>query len=210
MALIKLLLNFGMLFTMLFAPAILLLAFWYKKQFTGVNMVWKKSEHVVVTIVYSISVLILFIVGVSCLFTYLGYLESTQIGRHDPKQFLNLGFLCFLLIVAFTMLYFAVRMLMIQVVNFKGIMLNDPVFRIPNYQKVLEWHQIADYYIVSDYPNVIFTLIVQKDSLTFDRVSLRVPIYVREGFNKLLENNLSSASTKKARAQFIRSNSPEK
>ncbi|MEL6654324.1 MAG: hypothetical protein AAFQ87_26340, partial [Bacteroidota bacterium] len=83
--------------------------------------------------------------------------------------------------------YLAIRMLLVRVISSRGIVLNDRFFRIPDYRNVIAWHEIVDYYLVSDYPNVIFTLIVQKESLQYSRVSLRVPVYRRDEFEDLLE-----------------------
>ena len=81
-------------------------------------------------------------------------------------------------------------MLLVRVITARGIVMNDRFFRIPDYRNVVAWHEISDYYLVSDYPNVIFTLIVQRKSLKFSRISLRVPVYRRDEFEEMLERQM--------------------
>merc|ERR1711916_250937 len=98
--------------------------------------------------------------------------------------------------------YVALRMLLVRVITDKGIVMNDRIFRIPDFRHVILWHEISDYFLISDYPNVIFTLIIQRQALQFERASVRVPVYIREDFEELVENKMYSASAMRARADI--------
>ncbi len=182
---LEILLHFGLLLSLLITPALVLMAYWYRRQLDKPMMVWKKPEMVIVTITFSVSALILFIVGISCLFNAVGYVDTPL--TIDKADLFRISGICGLLIVSLLFTYIAIRMLLVRVISSRGIVLNDRFFRIPDYRNVIAWHEISDYYLVSDYPNVIFTLIVQKESLKYSRVSLRVPVYRRDEFEDLLE-----------------------
>ena len=155
MPLIKLLLNFSLLLSLLIAPCLVLMAYWYRRQLSRTLMVWKKPEMVFVTITFSVAALILFIVGISCFFTYWGYLESPNISA-DTAKFFDIGIICTLLTVALLLSYIAVRLLLVRVITERGIVQHDRIFRIPDYRHVIEWHEVCDYYLVSDYPRCHF------------------------------------------------------
>ncbi len=204
MALVKLLLNFSLLLSLLIAPCLLLMANWYRRQLAKTLMVWKKPEMVLITITFSVIALILFIVGISCFFSSWGYLKPDIILTQEKEKFFDIGLICILLNLSLLFLYFALRMLLVRVVTEKGILLNDRIVRIPDYKSLIEWHEISDYYLVSDYPNVVFTLIIQKEPFQFERASFRVPVYIRDEFENLLEAKMYSASAKRARSQISR------
>lgn len=193
MVLVKLLLNFSLLLTLLIAPCMLLMAYWYRRQLAQTLMIWKNPEMVIVTIVFSVVALILFIVGTSSFFTYYDVLDASRIPIESKDKFFSIGSICALLLVSLVFLYVAIRMLLVRVITQRGILLNDRFLRIPDFRNIIGWEQVADYYLVSDYPNVIFTLIVRKESLRFERVSIRVPVYMRDDFEDLLENKMNGA-----------------
>lgn len=193
MVLVKLLLNFSLLLTLLIAPCLLLMAYWYRRQLSQPLMIWKNPEMVIVTIVFSVAALILFIVGTSSFFTYFDVLDASRIPIENKEKFLSIGSICALLLGSLVFLYIAIRMLLVRVITHRGVVLNDRFLRIPDFRNVIGWEQIADYYLISDYPNVIFTLIVRKDGLRFERVSVRVPVYMRDDFEDLLENKMAGA-----------------
>ncbi|MEL6673448.1 MAG: hypothetical protein AAFR61_14685 [Bacteroidota bacterium] len=172
------------------------MAYWYRRQLSQTLMVWKKPEMVIVTITFSVAALILFIVGISSMFTYydLNILESSETQWADKGKFQQVGIICGLLMAALVFTYMAIRMLLVRVITNKGIVVNDRLLRIPDIRNVIEWYEITDYYLVSDYPNIVFTLIVQKQPLTFERMSVRVPVYMREKFEDLLEKKMSNAA----------------
>lgn len=175
---------------MLVAPCLVLLAYWYRKQLAHTEMIWKNPEMVIATITFSVAALILFIVGASSFFTYYDVLNSSQMQFADKEKFFTIGVICLMLMVALMMIYIAIRLLLVRVITDKGVVLNDRVFRIPNFRHVITWNQISDYYLISDYPTVIFTLITQKQPLQFDRTAIRVPVYMRDDFEDLLESKM--------------------
>ncbi|MEZ4776068.1 MAG: hypothetical protein R3D00_23025 [Bacteroidia bacterium] len=202
MTLVELLLNFSLLLSLLIAPCFVLLAYWYRRQLTQTLMVWKKPEMVIVTIIFSVAALILFIVGISGFFVYGDFLNSNELQKLDKEKFLNIGFICVLLLIAMVFTYVAIRMLLVRVVTERGIVVNDRILRIPDFRNVVEWNEVADYYLVSDYPNVIFTLIVRRQGLQFERYSMRVPVFVRDDFEDLLETQMYSATAMRSRSDI--------
>ncbi|MEZ4829998.1 MAG: hypothetical protein R3C61_27500 [Bacteroidia bacterium] len=187
---------------LLIAPCFVLLAYWYRRQLTHTLMVWKKPEMVIVTIVFSVAALILFIVGISGFFVYGDFLNSNELQKLDKEKFLNIGIICVLLLIAMVFTYVAIRLLLVRVVTEKGIVVNDRLLRIPDFRNVVEWNEIADYYLVSDYPNVIFTMIIRKQGLQFERYSMRVPVFVRDDFEDLLETQMYSATAMRSRSDI--------
>ncbi len=195
-------LNAGLLAALLFAPCLLLMAYWYRKQLPSTLMVWKKPELVIVTIGFAAITLVLFVVGISSFFTHLGYLRSTQIDSATRQQLFTVGIACFLMACALVMIYMAIRTLFVQIITQKGIVINDRVLRIPDMKQVIPWHQVVDYYIKSDYPNVVFSLIIQPEPLKFERVNLKVPIYTRDSFEELLENKMNEVAIQFAGSEY--------
>lgn len=202
MTFIKLILNFSLLFSLLIAPCFVLMAYWYRRQMNQTLMIWKTPELVIVTITFSVIALILFIVGASSFFTYYDILDSSRLPGLDKGKFLSIGVICAVSLLGLALTYVALRMLLVRVITDKGVVMNDRVFRIPDFRHVIQWHEISDYFLISDYPNVIFTLIVQRQALQFERVAIRVPIYIREDFEELVENKMYSASAMRARADI--------
>lgn len=191
--LIQLLLNFSLLFAILIAPSVMMVSVWYRKNLGKPVFLWPKPEMVLLTIVFFIISLMLFIVGVSCCFTHFGYLDPGKFSGLAGRQFLNLGLSCFLLIAGLSMVYYAARRLLVQMVMETGLMLNKGVLPIPNRLYALEWESIVDYYIVPDYPNVSFTFIVTEKELEYDRRSIKVPIYLKEDFQAFLDKKIYSS-----------------
>ena len=179
-----------------------LMAYWYRRQMANTLMIWKTPELVIVTITFSVVALIFFIVGASSLFTYYDVLDSTRLPNLDKGKFLSIGVICAVSVLGLALTYIALRMLLVRVITDQGIVMNDRFFRIPDFRHVIHWHEISDYFLISDYPNVIFTLIVQKQALQFERTSVRVPVYIREDFEELVENKMYSASAMRARADI--------
>jgi len=202
MTFLQLLLNFSILFAMLIAPCFVLMAYWYRRQLSQTLMIWKNPEMVIVTITFSVLSLILFIVGTSCFFTYFDVLDSSQLRIIDEDKFLQIGIICSFSLIGLILSYVAIRMLLVRVITEKGIVVNDKLMRLPDFRNVIQWHEISDYYLVSDYPNVIFTLIVQRVSLKYERMSIRVPVYIRDDFEDMLETKMYSASAMQARTDI--------
>ena len=199
----ELLFNISLLLAILVTPCLLLLAYWYRRQLDETLMVWKRPEMVVVTIVFSVAVLVLFIVGVSCFFSYKGELDHIPSrSAISPDKWLKFGLICMLLGASLLFMYGVLRMLLVQVITEQGIVVNDRLLRIPDPKNIIEWHEISDYYVISDYPNAVYTFIIQKQALKFQRFSLRLPTYIQEDFETLLENRMFSASAVRARSQI--------
>jgi hypothetical protein len=199
-----LLLNLGLLSALLITPAILLMAYWYRKQMPSTLMEWKKPELVIITVAAAVAAVMIFIVGLTSLFTQFGYLKSGLIGENSKAVMRDLSLLCLFSFFSLSFIYLAIRMLLVQVITHKGIVMNDRIFRIPNFKTVLYWNEIADYYVNSDYPNVVFTLIIRQDDVTYERISLKVPVYYRDRFERLLEEKMenSETATDSSRSRF--------
>lgn len=197
-------LNLGLLSALLITPAILLMAYWYRKQMPSTLMEWKKPELVIITVAAAVAAVMIFIVGLTSLFTQFGYLKSGLIGENSKLIMRDLSLLCLFSFASLTSIYMAIRLLLVQVITHKGIVMNDRIFRIPNFKTVLYWSEIADYYVNSDYPNVVFTLIIRQDDVTYERISLKVPVYYRDRFERLLEEKMenSEATTDSSRSRF--------
>lgn len=193
--LVYLILNMSMLFAILVAPSILMVSLWYRKSLGKPVFIWAKPEMVLLTIVFFIVALMLFIVGVSCFFTHFGYLDPIKFPAISTTQFFNLGLSCFLVIGGLGMVYYALRRLLVQMVMEKGLIMNKGLIPVPNALHVLNWDEIVDYYIVPDYPNVSFTFIISGKDLKYDRQSVKVPIYLKEDFQAYLDKKLYSAQT---------------
>lgn len=200
--LVGMFLNAGLLAALLFAPCLLLMAFWYRKQLPQTLLVWKKPELVIITIGFAAVTLVLFVVGISSFFTHFGYLRSTQIDPETRQQLYTIGIACFLMTAALFITYMAIRTLFVQIVTESGIVMNDRFLRIPDMRNVVPWYQVADYYIKSDYPNVVFSLIIQKEPLKFERIHIKVPVYSRDAFEELLENKMNEVAIQFAGSEY--------
>lgn len=187
------LLILAMIGAMLVAPAMALMAHWYRRQFADVVMEWKKPEMVLITVVLSAISLILFVIGLSGFFTDLGQIGTDHTGTRSFEHFRELGMLCFLANIFLFLLYLTLRKLLVQVITDRGIIENDKLLHIPDPRKLIRWADIADYYVRSDFPNVVVTLIVRESGSKFRRVSLKVPVYTRDEFERLLENKMYHA-----------------
>ncbi|MEM8889796.1 MAG: hypothetical protein AAGD28_17610 [Bacteroidota bacterium] len=157
-------------------------------------MLWRKPEMVIITIVFSVASLILFLVGISSVFTYFDLNLFDNVHNSTPEskgKFKQLSLICSMLLLALLATYVSIRMLLVRVVTQKGIVKNDRFFRIPDFRNIIPWENISDYYLVSDYPNVIFTLIIQENAMKYSRISIPVPVYVREEFEELLEGKMN-------------------
>jgi len=145
---------------------------------------------VIITIVFFVVSLSLFIVGVSCFFTHFGYLDPGKFSSIASNQFLKLGLTCMFLIAGMSMIYYALRRLLVQMVKEGGLLLNKGLLPFPNSLFVMEWQYIVDYYIVPDYPNVSFTFITSEKELKYERKSVKVPIYLKEDFQAFLDKKI--------------------
>lgn len=195
--LINLMLNLSLVFAILIAPSTLLLSLWYKKSLGKAVFSWPKSEMVLLTIVFFIVALVLFIVGVSCFFTYFGYLDPIRFPNFDVRQFFGLGLCCLFLVSGLALIYFSMRNMMVQLVIEKGILINRRVLPIGSSVRLLSFDQIVDYYIVPDYPNVTFTFIVAENELEFERQAIKVPVYLKDDFQTYLDEGMNASQAER-------------
>jgi len=195
-------LNAGLIAALLFAPCLLLMAFWYRKQLPTALMVWKKPELVLITVGFSAITLILFVIGISSFFTHFGFLESSQIDSLTQQRLFTVGVACFLMSIALIMVYMAIRTLFVQLITDKGIVINDRFMRVPDMKNVIPWYQIADYYLKSDYPNVVFSIIIQPEPMKFERINLKVPVYNRDAFEDLLERKMNEIALEQTSSAY--------
>ncbi|MEM7036565.1 MAG: hypothetical protein AAF570_06245, partial [Bacteroidota bacterium] len=130
--LIQLILNLSLLFAILVAPSILMVSLWYRKSLGKPVFSWAKPEMVLLTIVFFIVSLMLFIVGISCFFTHFGYLDPLSFPGISSTQFFNLGLSCLLLVGGLAMVYFALRNLLVQMVMETGLIMNKGLLPVPS------------------------------------------------------------------------------
>lgn len=199
---IEAVLNLSLLFAMLGAPSLLLIARWYRTSLGKHVFVWAKPEMVVLTIVFFTVALMLFIVGVSCIFSHFGYLDTNKFPAIAAAQYLNVGLACFLLITGLGTVYFSLRQLLVNVVLEHGIVLNRGLLPRPRNIRSMSWEIIADYYVVPDYPNATFTFIVHESAMHFGRVSVKVPIYLKEDFQGYLDKKLHSVQVERHNSEI--------
>ncbi|MFM2375516.1 MAG: hypothetical protein RLZZ165_613 [Bacteroidota bacterium] len=187
------LLNLSMVFAILIAPSVLMLSAWYRAGLGKAVLVWPRSEMVVLTIVFFIPTLVLFIVGVSCMFTYLGYLDPIRLTSIDAKQFLHLGLCCNLSVIGLAILYFGMRNVLVQLVMETGVVVTSGILPLGNQVALLAWNQIADYYVVPDYPNVSITFIVETKPFQYERRTIKVPVYLKEEFQAYVDHAIQES-----------------
>jgi hypothetical protein len=184
------LLNCSLLFAVVGAPSVLRMAIWYRRNFTKPVFIWAKPEMVVLTIVFFIVSLVLLIIGVSCIFSHFGYLDTEKFPGYIAEQYLNVGLSCFLMVFGIGILYLSMRKLLVTVVLEQGIVLNLGVLPRRRNIRTISWDIISDYYVVPDYPNATFSLILQESSLRYQRISLKVPTYLKDDFQAYLDQKL--------------------
>lgn len=195
MPILTFILNLSLISALLLAPAILLLSFWYRRSINNAIIIWRRPESAVITIGYAITGLVFFIVGISCFFRYT-ISAPTQIATNNNLK--DVGLICMLMFMSFSMIYIAARMTFVQIVTENGIFLNHSWIRIPDSRNLIEWEMLCDYYTHTDYPNTSFTIIYKCDN-EFWRSSIPVPAYHKENFEKILDLYLDSAHLPKGK-----------
>lgn len=187
-----LLLNLSLLFGLVAAPSALLLTIAYRKRIGQVVFSWNRPEMVLLTIVFSVVALLHLIIGVSCLFSYWGYLEPAALAHLDRSQYFYVGMVCLSNILGIVLFYFAARLLLVHLVVEDGIILNRVLFPGLLRLKLLHWEDLADYYHVPDYPNTVFTFIHRTSELKYARHTVRVPIYLKDDFITYIESRMGN------------------
>lgn len=190
---VKFILNISLIFSILVAPVFLAISVGYRKHLGKAVYSWHIPEMVLVTIVYFITSLLLFIVGFSCFFSHWGFLGNVELGTSMSEQFLNLGVSCILLLAGLSMVYLGLRKVLVQLVMEKGIIMNEKIVPLPNSLRITKWDQIVDYYIVPDYPNAVFNFIVGEENLIFKRQVIKVPIFLKDEFEGFLERKMDTS-----------------
>lgn len=195
---IDLMLNLSLVFAILVAPCMLLLTIWYKKSLGKPVFAWPKSEMVLLTIIFFVVALVLFIVGVSCIFTYFGYLDPIRFPGVNVRQFLNLGLCCNFTVLGLAFVYVGMRNLLVQLVMEKGVIVSKGILPLSNAVQLLSWNRIVDYYVVPDYPNITMTFIVAEENMRFERYSIKVPVYLKDDFQAFLDKGLNASQSEQA------------
>ena len=91
--------------------------------------------------------------------------------------------------------YLGLRRLLVQLTVDQGIMFNEKYIPFPSKHHLLLWEEVVDYYIQPDYPNAYFTFIVNSQDLKFSRMSVKVPIFLKDEFQSFIEKKIYSATT---------------
>ncbi|MCS6905632.1 MAG: hypothetical protein RML72_12970 [Bacteroidia bacterium] len=179
------------------APIFLIVSIFYKSKHTQVLMEWKRTEMVFITIVAFILSLIFFIA--CCFFTacFMGKVEGIKILSElspDTLRLLALDSLTCLAGVIFAFL--GLQHYFVQYITKEGIVIGN--IR-PGRSKpiVVKWENIRDYYTRTEYPITNYNFIIQKGELSFMRLPISVPFYIRSQFENVIELNLEQAKSKK-------------
>ena len=184
----KFFLNLSLIFSLLVAPAVLLLAYWYRKHLPTGGLVWRRPESVIVSIVTTISIVILLSVAISCFFGIYGHKAPLTLAQ--SHRYRDVGLMSLLLIAGILLVYAAIRVCFVQIVSEEGIFIQRKVIKIPDFRQRIEWSQIADFYVVSDFPHIHYTFIYKEEELVFKKVVLSVPIAMNALFEKMLHKQL--------------------
>jgi len=184
-------------FSVVFAPAVLLISYILKRKFTNALIKWRKPQVVIFTIFAFIVNLTLFVLACFFFACYQGRIVGIDLLQFSQTEMKLLGFDAMLLLVGITQLHLTVQNMFTQFITADGI-----VFRRFNWSKrpfeaqLIPWWQIRDYYIHSDYPNTFFHFILQNADASYTRATLKVPFYVLSGFERVLEQNLNASRGK--------------
>ncbi len=180
------------------APLVLLLAYIYKRQFTQVVYQWRKPQVVYLTIAAFVLILALFVT--TCFF-FAGHFGRIELGFVEltTAEMWQLTVDSLLLAVGVMGVYIGLKDFMVQYICTEGILLERFNWRRLRMQfSFIEWQDIKDYYVRSDYPVTYYHFIVQAREGQFVRRSLRVPFYALQEFDNLLENNLRQQRERRA------------
>ncbi len=190
---VQILFNISLLFALVVAPVFFAMSLWYRKNVGKAAMLWPMPEMVVVTIVTFVLSLLLMIVGVSCLFSYWGLFESGGQIVKAHESFFRVGISSFLFLFGIGLVYLGLRKMMLQFVLDRGILFYERFFPFPAQTSLIGWENVIDFFQQTDYPNVVFQLIIDNQNLRFNRLTLRVPIYLKEEFLHYMEKKIAGA-----------------
>lgn len=180
------------------APLVLLLAYVYKRQFSQVIYHWRKPQVVYLTIGAFVLILSLFVM--TCFF-FAGHFGRIQLGvvELSASEMWQLTVDSLLLAVGVMGLYIGLKDFMVQYVCADGILVERFNWRRLRMQfSYIEWQDVKDYYVRSDYPITHYHFIVQQADGSFGRQTLKVPFYALQEFDSLLESNLRQQRERRA------------
>ena len=180
------------------APLILLLAYIYKRQFTQVVYQWRKPQVVYLTIGAFVLILALFVM--TCFF-FAGHFGRIQLGFVEltATEMWQLTVDSLLLAVGVMGIYIGLKDFFVQYICTDGILVERFNWRRLRMQfAFIEWQDIKDYYVRSDYPITHYHFILQAQEGQFTRRSIRVPFYALQEFDNLLESNLRQQRERRA------------
>jgi small-conductance mechanosensitive channel len=179
------------------APVFLLVSIYYKMKHTQALMEWKKNEMVFITIVAFVLSLAFFIA--SCFFTacFMGKLDGIRL-LYDlsPEDLRDLALDSLISLVGVVFAYLGLQNYFVQYITKEGIVTGN--IR-PGRSKpiVVEWDSILDYYTRTEYPLTSYNFIIQKGELSYTRLPIPVPFYIRSQFENLIEQRLEQARNRK-------------
>jgi hypothetical protein len=187
------------------SPVVFLLSLLYKRQYRGIIMKWKKAQLAIFTILTFITNFTLFVLACFFFASYLGRIDGIHLfAGFSTKAMLYLGGDCVLLMLAVTLSYLAIQNLLIQYITQDGIVLLPLGIGTHSLEeKTLQWGQIKDYYLHSDYPVTHFTFLVQKHDFKLERHTLKVPFYALPRFEALLETCLLQQQQLRERSRSV-------
>lgn len=181
----------AMAFGLVLAPLFLVASVYYRRQFKGVVLQWKKTGLVVYTILTFMANLLLFVLACFFISSYMGRIDGVRWVDTAPQTLLMLGIASLLLMFGSTVFYFGIQNFSTQFVTQQGIYLAPDLGSLRKREDaLLPWDQIKDYYLRSDYPVTVYQFLVQQADGTFAKRQLKVPFYVMPRFEVLLEMNL--------------------
>lgn len=194
-----LILNLSLILSLVVAPFVFVQALRYRKQIRRAVMHWQRPEVVLLTVGYAISMLVLLVVGTCGLFFHFGiFYQPPRLPATEQEimvtepVFLHMAMACLALMVAFSLLYQSFRIFLTQLVFREGIHIAYGPWN-PGSDQVVTWEMISDYYIGSDYPNVVFTFIVREADVTYQRYSIRVPGHLRDKLSAYIDGHMISS-----------------
>lgn len=189
MPFVKLIMNFSLLSALLLGPAALLLALWYRRSFVHTFMIWRRPEAAMIFVAYLVLALILIISGTASIFNFYRLIQNPETTA-AATNFKDIALICFSAFTALTFIFSACRLVLVQIITEKGLIINHSVFRIPIPNQIVKWNQLSDYYIQRDYPNAVFNIIYRKEGTAARKVEIPVPAYLQEKISRLLDSQL--------------------
>lgn len=175
------------------APLLWVVSIAYVRRFEGVQLSWKQTPLVYVTLGCFVLMLTAFLLG--CFFgaAYLGRLNGIRLVQVDPTLLGLLTLDCAFVMLLTAFVYLAFRNFFTQFITREGIYL----LRWPQLlwlrsldEALLPWASVRDYYQHSDYPITRYRLMTQNAEGRIERHELQVPFYVLPRFEALLEMTL--------------------